>query len=816
MYKKTLNGIWKITLCSSAKQCEAQVPVSDYNALLKADIIDDPFYGENEAKCLYIAEEDKIFERTFLVDEEDLKYKNIVLSCDMLDTLAEIFINEKPIAKSQNAYVPFKKNVKDFLVLGENSVKILFKSPVNYVKERQKKNPLPPNANGINGVPYIRKPACHFGWDWGINLPFSGIIKDIDLLLYNDAVLDFDVNQHINNGKATVTVDLECCGNPDVSGKIICPKGNEIPLDFKNNHSSVVIENPELWWTRELSGRETQPLYEIKINDISKKIGIRTVELNRRADEYGNNFQFVLNGVPVFAKGSNLIPSDAIGDRICKKNHEKTVEDAIKANFNMIRVWGGGYYADDDLCSLCDEKGILIWQDFMFACLMYPFYDEEFLNSVKAEVESNVKRMKSHPSLALWCGNNEIEFMFSYMPEKLKIVQWYKKFFYEILPGEIRKADVNTPYIETSPIGKGFRKNITGDACGDTHMWHVWHGSKNLKYYRKRLTRFCSEYGMESLPSIDCIRSFADDSELDLYSKTMLFHQKCLSGNGKMLYYLLERFYAPIKFDDLLYLTGVVQMECIRDATEHFRRHKGRCNGSLWWQYNDCWGAPSWSSVDYSGKWKPLMYASKQFNAPFTVSICDNKNSVDIFVLNDLLQNKNYKIVYGAVEFNGNVVFEKEVQGVSAAGKSEKAVSFSTVGLNKKRTSIFATLYCDDELICKKTAVLLPERKLALNKAKLSVLVTDNIISIKSNTFARGVYIDVLGSNQVLSQNGFDIEAGETVIVNLEEKAEPSSVRVKCVNNIEFDKSKFKRFLKRFSFSIKPENIANRIYYSVS
>lgn len=406
-----------------------------------------------------------------------------MLQCDCLDTLAEIYINGSLAGKSQNAYIGFEKDIKKFVNEGENSIEIRFSSPVEYVKRRQKEKALPRNANGINGVPYIRKPACHFGWDWGINMPLSGILGNIRLIAFHDEIRDFSLNQTHKDGVVTLKIHTDI--KKDSSGELTAPDGEKRTFKIEDGYAQITIETPELWWTRELSGRDKQPLYTVKIENTAKRIGLRTIELDRSKDKYGSNFRFILNGVPIFAKGANLIPPDAMADRINKASFEKITNDAILANFNMLRVWGGGYYGSDEFYDLCDEKGILVWQDFMFACLMYPFYEEDFLANVLNEVKYNVSRISHHASLALWCGNNEIEFMFTYLPENSEIVKWYRKFFYDILPGELRKYDKKTPYIETSPIGDGFRKNITADKCGDTHMWHVWHGCKDLKYYTK-------------------------------------------------------------------------------------------------------------------------------------------------------------------------------------------------------------------------------------------------------------------------------------------------------------------------------------------
>lgn len=816
MKELSLDGVWKITLDSTGESVEACTPVTDFNAFYKAGKIKDPFYGTNENDVQCLAETGKSFARRFSVDSDLLGHKNVILSCDMLDTLADIYINSKRIGRSENAYTKFEKDIKDVLHEGENEIKIHFESPVQYITSRQKEKPLPKNNNGTDGAPYIRKPACHFGWDWGINLPVSGILGKIRILAYDSEARDFTVFQKHENGSVT----LELTTDPAVNtrGTLIHPDGRQETFDVENGAAAITVTEPELWWTKELSGKDRQPLYTIKIDSVEKRIGLRTIKLDRSKDQYGSNFRFILNGVPVFAKGANVIPPDAMADRIDEKAEQKIIDDCKGANFNMIRIWGGGYYGSDRLYDLCDENGILVWQDFMFACLMYPFYEETYLSNVLDEVKYNVSRIMHHPSLALWCGNNEIEFMFNYLPKESEIVKWYRKFFYDILPTEIRKRDRVTPYIETSPIGDGFRKNITADKCGDTHMWHVWHGGKNLKYYTKRYTRFMSEYGMESLPSTDCIKQFADENEMNLFSETMLHHQKCLSGNAKMKYYLLERYKEPDKFDDLIYLTGLIQSQCVGNAAQHFRRNKGRCNGSLWWQLNDCWGCPSWSSVDYFGKWKPLMYDAKRFFSPVALSVNDTGRAAEIYLLNDTLQSGDYTVKAKIMDFDGKTLDEAVENVYSKAGEPQRAAVISTAGYDKRKHFIMAELYKDGKRIFETTAVLAPERTLALARAKIRIYVKGNSLTLESNTYARSVFIDIAGESAPLSDNSFDLIPGEqkTVYLCADSKIDAKRITVKCVNNIKSSHTEAERIAYRLKFAAQPENIANMFYYTFS
>lgn len=811
-----LSGEWSITLDSTGKKACAKVPVTDFGALLAGGVIPDPFYGTNESEVQFVGEDGKSFETQFELPADMLEHKNVLLSFDMLDTLADVYLNSHFLGRSENCFVRFEKDAKELLLPGKNTVRVHFDSPVEYITRRQKQKPLPKNNNGTNGAPYIRKPACHFGWDWGINLPVSGILGKVKVLAFDDEVRDFTVFQR--HEKGVVTLDIETDIKADVQGAVLCPDGRELSFAVKDGAASVVIESPQLWWTRDISGSDKQPLYTVSIGSVKKRIGLRTIKLDRGADKYGNNFRFILNGVPVFAKGANLIPPDAMAERIDEAAERRMMDDCLAANFNMVRIWGGGYYGSDYFYDLCDENGVLVWQDFMFACLMYPFCEKDFLDNVLTEVRFNVRRIMHHASLALWCGNNEIETMFSYIPETTEIVKWYRKFFYDILPTELRRYDRKTPYIETSPIGDGFRKNITADKCGDTHMWHVWHGSKNLKYYTKRFTRFMSEYGMESLPSEDCIAQFAPENEKHLFSKTMLSHQKCPSGNAKMKYYLLERYNEPDSFSDLIYLTGLIQSQCVGNAAEHFRRQKGRCNGSLWWQLNDCWGCPSWSSVDYFGKWKPLMYDARRFFSPIGLSIKEDGKKAQVWLLNDTLNSADYTVEARIMDFSGKVLRETAQNVHSPAGEPVPAALLAVSGLDTASCFMLARLIKDGECLFETTCVFRPERKLALSRAKLRVYVSGNKLTLESDTYARSVFVDIKGSNTPLSDNCFDLIPGIKKQITLPgaDRIDPKSITVKCVNNVKSSHTAKERLLYRANFAIQPENIANMFYYTFS
>lgn len=814
----SLNGQWNMTRVATGEQYNVNVPSDNYTQLLELGVIPDPYYKDNEKLVEWIGKEDWSYEKSFTLTESDLANRKISLVCKALDTLCEVYINNQLVGKGENAHIKYEFDIKPFVKSGENTVKIYFFSPVEYAEKLQSEKPLPKNFNGTDGIAYLRKPHCHFGWDWGPHIPLTGITDDISIVCFNNRLEDVEIKQIHENGKVTLKINPIVDGEGEITSKIICPDGTEMPVE----NNEIVIENPELWWTKELSQKEKQPLYMViaTFNDttITKKIGLRTIRLDRSNDQFGSNFCFYLNEIPIFAKGANWIIPDSLMGRTTNATYDYYIDSALKANFNMLRIWGGAYYAPDYFYEQCDEKGLLIWQDFMFACLMYPFYEEDFTNNVLKEVEYNVNRIKSHPSLCLWGGNNEIETMFSYMPETMKIVQWYKKFFYEILADFVAKLDPDTPYIPTSPIGESFRKGVTGDDHGDTHMWNVWHGQKPLNYYRTRPTRFCSEFGLESLPSMDAICQFAEEKDYNITSEIFNAHQKCKSGNRKMLFYLLEKYYEPQNFEDMIYMTNLIQKECIADATEHWRRNRGRCNGSLFWQFNDCWQAPSWSSVDYTGKWKALQYSARHFFEPVCVSVEETKNDYKIYVINDLREQKNVKIISKLCALNGEVIFLNELEK-SLNPLSSECVFGAKINGNKKDMFLSVKMYDGEELISERTKIFVPDRDLKLKPDTIqkSVSYENGELKIKliSPVFCRSVMVEIENFSTPFSDNYFDLLPNEEKIITVKADKE-YKVTVKSLADIPVKKSKLKANLYRLKFALEPENIANWFWYSVN
>lgn len=837
--KINLNGEWKFRKVTDRNWMLASVPGCNYLDLMNNGVIKDPFEGLNEKDCYYVALCDWEYSKTVFLSSDNLEHQKIYLKCNMLDTVCDVFINEIKAAHTENCHIRYSFEIGKYLKAGENTVRFVFCSPVNYVKSIAKSRPVPPNSNGQNGIVFIRKPQCHFGWDWGPVLPPSGISGDIYLETADTAeICEIRALQKHYDNKADIDVkiDLKKLDGSDVDCIITLLAPDGTVQTIKGTEGKFTVENPELWWTYELSGKEKQPLYTVKaeavlngkvLSEKEIRIGLRTLYLDRSRDKWGMNFQFVLNGVPIFAKGGNYIPSDSFITRFNKDKMQAILEAARFSNFNIIRVWGGGYYESDEFYNLCDEMGIMIWQDFAFACQPYPFFEDAFLDNVKQEIKSNVKRLRHHPCLALWCGNNEIETMSAGWMNMRKYIKWTKIFFYEILENEIRKYDTVTSFIPGSPCGNGYGNGINSDNAGDTHLWSVWHGMSSMKQYRSRMTRFCSEFGFESLPDIKSVRSFAEEKDYSLSSEVFKGHQKCSSGNDKMLYYIRSRFKLPQNFEDFIYLSQVTQMECIRDATEHWRRNKGRCNGAIYWQFNDCWPVCSWSGIDYYGNYKALQYAAKHFNAPLCVSVEDSNECIKICVLNDLKENLKVTVKYDIFDFEKGSAASEEKSFTVGAVKNREAFILSMKELKSKydlkKSGLLARLYKDGKEISRKTFLFAQEKNLTIPESQLTKEITADsntiTVNITADKFARLVCLSSDVSCKPFSDNYFDLMPGEskTVTVPLnadtDKKEQLEAIKVMSLTDIATRNITLKERFEQFRMMISPVNIGNCAFH---
>ena len=634
MKTQSLSGEWRLEIPGSRfPETKANVPGSVYHDLLAAGLIPDPFYRDNEDEALKIMEYDFIYSRAFQVSAELLECDAVLLRCHGLDTLATVEINGQTAGKADNMHRTWEFDVKGLLHEGENTIRVLLASPVKYIRAAYEKKPLEGSSDAMRGFPYLRKAHCMFGWDWGPHLPDAGIWREIELIGAETARLrDVLVLQHHEPDRVTLEIRAHterfAEGEATVAVSVTAPDGRVFTAEGAEDR--VAIDRPELWWP---SGYGAQPLYTVRaelkagdrILDVwEKRIGLRTMTVRREKDEWGESFCHCVNGLDIFAMGADYIPEDNLLPRVNRERTRRLLEDAKAAHMNAVRVWGGGYYPDDFFYDLCDELGLLVWQDFMFACASYDL-TEAFEENVCAEFRDNVRRLRHHASLALWCGNNEIE---SFVPLEIwakakKEIADYIKLYEYILPKLVKEEDPQAFYWPSSPSSGGSFDEPWDENRGDCHYWEVWHGLKPFTDYRNHLFRYTSEFGFQSFPCMATIESYSLPEERNVFSYIMEKHQRNASANGKIAEYLSQTYLYPSSFDAFVYASQLLQAQAMQYGVEHWRRHRGRCMGALVWQLNDCWPVTSWSSIDYFGRWKALHYYEKRFFAPVLVSCAE-------------------------------------------------------------------------------------------------------------------------------------------------------------------------------------------------
>jgi beta-mannosidase len=639
MQKYDLNGHWLMRQIGTDKWYDAVVPGSVYSDLLRLNKMEDPFYRENEKTATTLSDYDYEYEKSFELSNEFLSYDRIFLHCDGLDTLCEIHLNGKKIADTCNMHRIYEFDVKQYLQPKKNMIRIIFRSPTRYVKQKQDEYPL---FNGSliykGGVSYLRKAHYMFGWDWGPALPDMGIWRNIYLCGVNTArIKTYMVHQQHKDGSVGITADILLEKYEErkiqVSLKMTSPQGRVFcandETDTQKASLRLEIGDPELWWP---NGMGEHPLYltEIELksegNVIDRccfKIGLRTIHLKQENDQWGRSFCFTVNGVEMFAMGANYIPEDSILSRRSKERTRKLITSCVQANFNMLRVWGGGFYPDDYFFDLCDENGIVVWQDMMFACGIYDF-SPEFKINIGHEMVDVLRRIRHHACLGLICGNNEQEWEWTtdekFISAHPKLKADYIKQFETYMPEIAHKYAPDIPYWFASPSSGGSFDKPNSELAGDMHYWEVWHGGKPIEDYLNISPRFVSEFGLQSFPCLKTLKSYTLPSDRNPFSAVMEWHQKDKNGNQKILYYIFQYCKYPKDLDSLLYVSQIVQAEAIRCGVEHFRRLREKCKGAIYWQLNDCWPVASWSSIDYFGRWKALHYAAKRFSPRFLLA----------------------------------------------------------------------------------------------------------------------------------------------------------------------------------------------------
>lgn len=787
MQTYTLNGTWQLSAGHrSLESVDMQIPGTVLSGLLAAGKIKDPFYRTNEDATRALFWKDYVFTRTFDVDEELLAQQHIVLVCEGLDTLAEISINGTFLAKTDNMHRTWKFQAKKLLHPGKNEIQIVFRSVLRFIEDypyeaHKKINYIP--CGSMKGNQLLRKAHSMFGWDWGPQTIDAGIFRDIYLQGYSHARIE-DIRIHQQHAK-NVSVQTSITLSESVPGQKLCVElsedGADKPLQTKlckTNADGVaavdfVIENPKLWWPNDYGD---QPLYIVRttlldedgtsLESITRRIGLRTLTISQEKDEWGNEFAFCVNGVKIFTRGGNYIPDDCLYTRITEKKLDYILESCRRAHFNCVRVWGGGYYPSDAFYDLCDEKGLIVWQDLMYACNVYDVTDA-FAENCRQETYDNVRRLRHHASLGLWCGNNEIESAWDHWGDFQKETPYlradYIRLFEEVLPKAVQEADGETFYWHSSPSSGGCFDNPDDANRGDTHYWDVWHGQKPFTDYRKYFFRFCSEFGFQSFPCAKTVNSFTLEDDRNIFSRVMESHQKNDAANGKMLYYLSENLRYPKDLTHLLYASQVLQGMAIKYGVDHWRRNRGRCMGTLYWQINDDWPAPSWSSIDYFGRWKALHYMAQKFYAPHAVSMTLEDHRCHVYFSNESFETTEYSLTLSIRDLSGNVLETYETKGNSPAFSAIETEVVDICSWEDQKDDVFleAVIHTKDQKVLKDVETLVPYKYLNLKNPVISTEAKETndafILHISSDCFAPFVALDFDDADVIFSDNFFHL-----------------------------------------------------------
>lgn len=797
MLMKNMTTDWKMHQVGENSWFPASVPGTVYTDLLENGQMEDPFWKDNENKALALMEKDYEYETVFQCDELR-KSKKVWLRFEGLDTIADVYVNEKHVGNAENMHRIWEYDVTDVLTDGDNTLRVYFHSPLQYIKEAYAKQPTRGSEDAMDGFVHIRKAHCMFGWDWGAHLPDAGMFRPVYLMGVEEGRID-SVRIHQIHEEGKVSLEFSVLRNPAEDLKKEIPCGGDDGFTYNvqvtapdgtvvtavDSPKNVEIANPQLWWP---NGIGKQPLYEVSVTlykdgkevDVwTRKIGLRTMTMHLEPDEWGISFAHQVNGKDIFAMGADYIPEDHLLGRVNPGTTRKLLEQCKAANFNAVRVWGGGYYPEDWFYDICDELGLMVWQDFMFACAVYDL-TPEFEANIRAEFVDNIKRLRHHASLGLWCGNNEMEQFVSEgnWVSKPSEVRDYLFMYERVIPEVLKQYDPDTFYWPASPSSGGSFDDPRDPNRGDVHYWDVWHGNKPFSDYRNYFFRYASEFGFQSFPSMKTIETISDDpADWNIFSYIMEKHQRNAGANGKILNYLQQTYRYPTQFPVLLYASQMLQAEAIKYGVEHFRRNRGRCMGAIYWQLNDCWPVASWASIDYWGRWKALHYYAKRFFAPVMVS-CEEQGwmtaaadmnrehfefekSIRLNVTNETLNDKKVTVKWALRNADSSVVRQEETQVAVPALSSVwlDKVEFPEVDYFSQYVSYEA--WEEGKCISEGTVIFSYPKYFRYLDPKLSYRVEGDEIIVTAETYAKGV--EILNENEdlILSDNYFDMNAGE-------------------------------------------------------
>ncbi len=783
----SLCGAWILKEAAGVRNIPARVPGSVLGDLLNAGLIDDPFDRENEYAALRLFDRDYEYALNFAVPEAFLAHRRIDLVFYGLDTLAEVTLNGETVLSADNMHRTWRVDVKARLKPEGNALRVLLRSPNRFIAEAAKVNPdvTYDGSGSVKGTSFLRKAHYMFGWDWGPQLPDAGIWRPCALEGYDGPRIE---SVEILQTHEADRVRLRVCTRTDggvpaaIRATLAGPDGTRLEEQAEGDSLELTVEHPRLW---QPNGWGEHPLYTLEVACMNengvvadtavRRIGLRTISISREPDKYGEEFCLKVNGRRLFSMGADYIPEDNLTGRTSPERTRRLLEDCAKCNFNTVRVWGGGYYPEDWFLDVCDELGLIVWLDLMYACNIYKMTDS-FERNIVAETRDNLLRIRHHACIGLICGNNEMESGWCDWPAVVghspALRADYIKQFEYVLKKECAALAPQIDYWPSSPSSGGCFDDPNGYDRGDVHCWDVWHGLKPFEAYRGKYPRFCSEFGFESFPCMRTVESFTRPEDRNVFSRVMESHQKCVGGNGKILYYLAQNYRYPLSFRHLLYASQLLQAEAMRAGVEHWRRNRGRCMGAIYWQLNDCWPVCSWASVDSFGRWKQLQYAAGRFFAPVLVS-CEREGfRIRVNVVNDTLSPFSGNVLLRLIDARGRVITARgipaEVPALTAVWIADEDFMPEKGGLHPE-DGLAAVLTLRDgrgETASENCELFSPPKFFAFSKPHIEMNVAqkgeDCAVTLTSDVFAWGVWLETYGAECEFSDNGFFLMPGES------------------------------------------------------
>ncbi|MDE6845755.1 MAG: glycoside hydrolase family 2 protein [Lachnospiraceae bacterium] len=833
MNRMVLDKNWQMQIIGdnvygiSGNPMDVRVPGSVYGNLLEKGLIPDPYDRMNELEALRLMENDFVFQTTFELDEKQIESDFLLLRFDGIDTLAEVYLNGILLGKTDNMHRVWEFDIEEAARSGENTLRVELASPTKFIAQENEKVFTGGSTDAMRGFPHLRKAHCMFGWDWGPRLPDSGIFREVSVLSGENARIDeVYITQEWSRGNAvditplgvdihTGTVDIKYSvtienflsdkedGSYEIKTALYDDQGALIAEKSSKEEAwdMITVNEPKRWWP---NGYGEHPLYRAEVTlldedgnvlDVwSRRIGLRTMTVNTQQDEWGECFAHEVNGVKIFAMGADYIPEDNILSRVTRERTAKLLKDAVDAHYNCVRVWGGGYYPEDWFFDLCDELGLIVWQDFMFACASYEL-DDAFERNVSAEIRDNVKRIRHHACLGLWCGNNEMETQMldkAWRPSAKQKYDYIKLFEY-IIPKILEEEDPATFYWPSSPSAGGNYDNPWDENKGDTHYWDVWHGNKPFTEYRKFKFRYVSEFGFQSFPCLKTVETFTRPEDRNIFSRVMEMHQRNAAANGKIMTYLSATYLYPTDFETLLYASQLLQADAIRYGIEHFRRHRGRCMGTVVWQLNDIWPVASWASIDYYGRWKALHYAEKRAFAPIMIS-CEEtgelserpfcvaqpepiEKSARLHVANETFEAVSGEVTWQLCSAKGEVLLigKEKVTVEPLSGTWLMKQDFSA--FNELEVYLSYAFEVDGQVVSENTCLFTAPKHFAFEDPKLSCRREGNSLIVSAQAYAKSIEIQGVDGDVKLSDNFFDMNPGEKRVEILEGDAKEFKLR---------------------------------------